>query len=435
LEKNLALRQREISLKESLQALKEARGMFLPTVSIEARYSRAGGGRNIEMPIGDLVNPLHTTLNQLLSMHGQNPVFPADIVNEQIPFLRKKEHDTKLRIIQPVFQPGIYYNFKIKKELTAMEKAKIRVFKRQLVSDIKTAYFNYLKAGEVKKLLKNTRGLLEENLHLNRSLFKNHKRTEEVVFRAEAELSQLDQQYEEARKNLRLATSYFNFLLDSPLDTPIDTPPGTGTANGSKLHFKEYQLEQLTASALNQRQEFKQLQGALKAAAHSTSLHKASVLPTVSAVFDYGFQGEKYKFSGKDDYWMGSLALSWNLFKGGRDKALKKQSIYRRQKLETRQLELQNQIRLQVREAHYNLEVAEKTVTTTAHMLKSRKETFSIVSKKYTQGMVPQIEYMKARNDLTGAGVNFIVAVYDYYTREAQLERASASYAFTGVLK
>jgi len=41
---NLALQQKEFSFEKSLQALREAKGMFLPTIGVEARYSAAGGG-------------------------------------------------------------------------------------------------------------------------------------------------------------------------------------------------------------------------------------------------------------------------------------------------------------------------------------------------------------------------------------------------------
>jgi outer membrane protein TolC len=47
LENNLALKQKEFSLKKSIKELHEARGKFLPSISIEGRYSRAGGGRTI----------------------------------------------------------------------------------------------------------------------------------------------------------------------------------------------------------------------------------------------------------------------------------------------------------------------------------------------------------------------------------------------------
>lgn len=420
LQNNLTMQQKEFSLQSSLQALREAKGMFLPSITIEARYTRAGGGRVIDMPIGDMLNPLHGTLNQLLMLHGFNPMYPTDISNEAIPFLRPSEHDTRVRIVQPLIQPGIYYNLKIKKDLNKIEKAKLAVFERQLTADIKTAYFTYLKAIKVNELLDNTRELLAENLRLSRSLFENHKVTEEVVFRSKAELSKLEQQQAEAEKNCRLAASYFNFLLNRSLDESIEIHAYDG-----KPVFKEYNIEKLIGRALAQRDEFRQIEGAVAAADHSIGLHTSSILPTLSAVLDYGYQGVEYSFTKDDDYWMGSLALNWNLFNGGRDRAKKKQAIYKKKGLHARREELEKQIELQVREAYRDLEVAKKAIESSEDTLKSNKEAFAIITKKYRQDMVPQIEYTKARNDFTAAAVGQIIAIYDYYIKEAQLEYTS----------
>ncbi len=423
-ENNLALKQQHLALEESLQALKEAKGMFLPSLSIEARYSRAGGGRTIEFPVGDLVNPMHTTLNQLMTAHGLPAAYPANVANETIPFLRKKEHDTKLRLVQPLFQPKIFFNYKIKKELNSIEKTKIAAFKRQLKADLETAYFNHLKTLKIKELLTSTRALLEENLKLNRSLFKNDKRTEEVVFRAEAELSKLDSREAEVDKSIRMSASYFNFLLNRSFDSAIDVP--TSSTLSPKPLFREYRLDQLVASALSHREEFRQVAGAVKAAGYEAKMYGASILPTVTGVLDYGFQGETYKFSGKEDYWMGSVVVSWNLYRGGQDRAARKRALARRMKMATARMELEGKIRLQVEEAYFNLRVARKAVVSAADVLKSRKETFHIISKKYEQGMVPQIEYMKARTDFTDAGITNIVARYDYKIKEANLIKISA---------
>jgi outer membrane protein len=424
LKSNLALKQQEFLLEKSLKALREAKGMFLPSISIEARYSRAGGGRYIDMPIGDLVNPLHQTLNQLLSLEGLPPAFPGNIPNQQIPFLRETEHETKLRLVQPVFQPALLYNRKIKRDLTGLERARLAVFKRQLVLDIKSAYFTYLKSVEVKKLLDNTRRLLTENLRISTSLFRNHKVTEEVVFRSKAELSKLEQQQAEAEKNNRLAAAYFNFLLNRPLDAEIriETAPENPAVT-------DYSLESLMAQALQHRGEFSQLKEAIAAAGHSVGLHRSSVLPTVTAVVDWGFQGEKYRLTGADDYWMGSLLFSWNLFRGGQDAAKKEQARYEKKRLQTQYRELENQIRLEVMEAYHQLQVARKALASSKDLERSQKEAFSIVSKKYEQGMVPQIEYLKAREDYTNAGIQHIIAIYDFFIREARLERASAGFS------
>ena len=79
LETNLALQQQEFSLEKSVEVLNEARGLYFPSIDIGARYTRAGGGRDITIPIGDLVNPIYRTLNQLLEAQGlpHRPFAPA----------------------------------------------------------------------------------------------------------------------------------------------------------------------------------------------------------------------------------------------------------------------------------------------------------------------------------------------------------------------
>ena len=427
LENNLALQQERFSLEKSLEALREAKGMMLPSISIEARYSRAGGGRTIDMPIGDLVNPIHKTLNQLLIAHGLSPLFPANIQNEVIPFLRKKEQDTKIRLVQPLFQPAIIYNIKIKKDMTAVEKARIETYKRQLIEDISSAYYTYLKTVQITTILKTTRKLLEENLAFCQSLYKNNAVTEEVVLRSKAELSNLETKEAENDKNRKMAASYFNFLINHPLDEEIRTIPISDSIPPLPF-FKAIDIPKETQNAIAHREEFVQLQGALNAISHSITLHKSSILPTISAVVDYGYQGETYRFAKDSDYWMGSLVLSWNIFRGGQDQARKNQAIYEQKQMQTKQMELEQQIRLQVRDAALAVEAAQKAVIATHDSLDSQEKAFFIISKKYRQDMILQIEFLKAQNDYTNAAVAYIIALYDYNIQVSQLERSSASF-------
>ena len=210
LENNLALQQKNFSLQQSIHALKEARGMFLPSISLDARYSRAGGGRIIDFPVGDIVNPMHQALNYLL---GQPALFPANLENVQTPFLREEEQETKIQLIQPIFQPDIYYNYKIRTKQKDIEQLGKKVFVRELVKDIKTAYYNYLKTTKIVHLFTETKKLVEENLEVSHKLLQANKVTHEVVFRAEAELSLIDQQKFAAENQQVLARSYFNFGL------------------------------------------------------------------------------------------------------------------------------------------------------------------------------------------------------------------------------
>src|SRR5687768_5586859 len=74
LSNNLVLKERNLSVQKGLIALQQARSLFLPTTWLEAQYTLAKGGRTIDIPVGDLMNPVYKTLNQLTGSDGFNPI-------------------------------------------------------------------------------------------------------------------------------------------------------------------------------------------------------------------------------------------------------------------------------------------------------------------------------------------------------------------------
>ncbi|MEE9431949.1 MAG: TolC family protein [Melioribacteraceae bacterium] len=415
IENNLSLKQKQFSLEQSVTELDEARGMFFPTIDIAARYSRAGGGRDIIFPVGDLFNPIYRTLNTFHST-----LFPTDLENEVIPFVREKEHDTKVSLILPIIQPALFYNYSIKSNLIEIKEAEKNVYVRSLISEIKISYFNYWKSKQVVNLYSNTIDLVKENLRVSKSLFRNDKVTVDVVHRAKAELSEVEQKQIEADRNVELAKSYFNFLLNKPLDSEIEK----SNNNEQSLVIKD--LPELEELAIINREEFSQLEVANKVAEKSKGLAQSNYYPGLVLAVDYGFQGEKYKFGKDDDYWMASLVLNWNLFNGFQDNAKAEKAELEAKKLSAQILEIKNRVKLQVREAYKNLIVAEKTIQSTKERLESYKNSFRILSRKFTEGMASQIEYLDARNKLTQAEVLAIIAQYDYKQKIAELEQIVA---------
>ncbi|MFC1799335.1 TolC family protein [Candidatus Eisenbacteria bacterium] len=421
LEDNLALRQRDFSLEKSRAQLREARGLFFPTVDINARYSRAGGGRTVDFPVGDLINPIHDALNQLIG----EPAFPGNLPNVSTPFLLEKEQETKLEILQPIFQPQIYYNYKINSNLVSVEEAGRDVFRQDLILEIKTAYYNYLKTVKFVELATETEALLQENLRISRSLFENQMVTREVVYRAQAELSELEQQKAEALKGRILAQSYFNFLLNRPLDTQVETeipaelPPGP-----------DADLAGLQNRALGKRYEVAQLERGIEAAGNGVRLSKSTYLPNLLFAFDYGYQGEDYRFGGEDDFWMGSLVLQWNLFSGLKRKAQTDQARAEENRLRAQMSELEQGIKLEVTEARQNLIVAHQAHEAALDRNESSAKSFEIVNRKFREGVSPQIEFLDARVTMTRAQVNLIVTTFDYHIRRARYERVVGIYSF-----
>lgn len=419
LENNLALQQKRLSYNKSLQALKEARGLFFPEISVNARYSVADGGRMIDIPVGDMMNPVYSTLNQILQEDRFSP-----INNEHIPFLRPTEQETKASLVQPIFNTLIWYNYQIKKGISEVESLDVDVYKRELVAEIKKAYYNYMKSLQLAALYDQTLEIVHENLRVNRSLFKNDKVTIEAIYRSEAEISGIEQKIAFAGKQVKLARSYFNFLLNRPLGHDILLSDSNARILPDKAlsHYQE--------KALQKREEIDQMNHYMQLASNQINLNKGNYYPVLMGAVDYGFQGEAYRFTDKDDYFMASLVMRWSLFNGTRKHAKLQQAKINQQMIGFQEHELVNQISLQVIEAYYDLIAAEKAIHAAQDRFESATKAFRIIDKKYNNGQVNLLAYLDARNAMTQAGIGKIMSEYDYHALYADFERVTGIYVF-----
>src|SRR5689334_8190874 len=67
LDSNLALKLQTFDLQKAKLDLERAKSMFYPQVGFSAQYTLASGGRTIDVPLGDLLNNVYSSLNQLTS--------------------------------------------------------------------------------------------------------------------------------------------------------------------------------------------------------------------------------------------------------------------------------------------------------------------------------------------------------------------------------
>jgi outer membrane protein len=419
LKNNLALKQKEVNYLKSTEVLKQARALFFPDISLNARYTAADGGRVIDFPVGTMLNPVYQSLNYLL---GQD-LFP-DISNMEFAFYRPTEHETKIRLAQPIVDTKIIYQQKINKELSRAVMADAGAYKRQLVAEIKSAYFNYLKTVKLLQLVDDTRELLLENIRVNESLFENNVVTIDNVYRSRAELSKLERQAAEARKNHEVARAYFNFLLNRPFETNIladiryDSVP------------QIWILDDLAEQAVHRREELETLRSYNRAAENNLSMNQMNKLPNLYAVVDYGFQGTHYEFNMKQDYLFASLIFRWDLFHGFQNKAkiaeARVEQVLRNSQLE----EAEKQIRLETIGAHYDMIASAESVEASQEELLSARNAFRVINRKYGEGQATLIEYIDARSTMTQAEMLLIISKYDFHIKYAELERVACMYPF-----
>ena len=146
----------QIRTKIQNEAVNQARGNYLPDVSFNASYTLAGGGRLIEVPAGDLVNPIYSALNDVVGSEQ----FPTNVANVNEQFLPNNFHETKVRLVQPILNTDIYYNYRIQTAQLSAQEARESAMRNKLIREIKVAYYNYLSAREQFAILTGTRSIL-----------------------------------------------------------------------------------------------------------------------------------------------------------------------------------------------------------------------------------------------------------------------------------
>jgi outer membrane protein len=418
LKSNLQLQQEELNYSKSVQNLRLAKSLFLPQLSANSSYTWSDGGRKITIPVGDLMNPVYSTLNQLTGTNS----FPQ-IENSSTQFLPNDFHDTKLRVIQPIFNPEIYFNYKAQKDLISYQQAQKNAYENELKFNIVSAYYQYLESEEVITILAETYTLLQQLLTLNRKLVANDKATKDVVLNAEYELDKVDQQLTEAKKNRAVSVSYFNFLLNRDLNALIEKDTTISTSK-----FEEYKLEELTNTALTNREEIKQAGYGMQAGDDLISLNKSSaLLPKISVVGDAGYQGTQYKFNDEQRYWLVQFSLSWDIFRGGEKRAKIQQAKIDYQITENKMAQLKKQIELQVIQSYHEMNAAKSAFITSRSGIKRSENFFQIIQAKYNEGQAIMLEYLDAENKLTTARMTQVINTYELLRREAALKKTIAN--------
>ena len=421
LRSNLALQSETLEVERAAAALAAARARLLPEVSLQARYTRAGGGREFTLPFGTALNPLYSTLNDLLAAQGQPASFPQ-VSDATVRFLRDEEQDTRIIARQPLYAPAIPAAVRAQRALLDATNFNRMALARGLRRDITIAYLDWLKARSSMEIVAASETLLLENLRVNTSLFENGKITEDQVLRARAELLEVEQQKREVENLATQAQSFFNFLLNRDLLAEIDpaAPPVSQSESRAAL-------EQLWSSALDRRPEIGQVEQLRRASEEQVRIARKQRWPTLSLALDGGVQGEEYRTGDGSNFGMASLVFTWRLFDGGGDRARVREARAVERQLVLRREEVAQQIRLEVQQAFDRLTTARDSLATAEARAGAARAAFRIASRKRDEGVINQVEFIDARSTLTSAELNFNLTRFEVLARRAELEYATSS--------
>lgn len=412
LKNNVVLQQKKISYEKAVYSLRSATSLFFPSVQLDASYVSGDGGRSIDIPVGDLLNPVYQTLNQLT---GTNAFPQIQNVSENL--FPDDFYDVKLRTTMPILNTDIIFNRQIESSQMQIKEYEVELYKRELVKEIKSAYFGYLSALEAVSIYSSAIDLAKEGKRINESLLKNGSGLPVYILRSESEIENLNALINEAETKSENAKRYFNFLLNRDLDSSIIVIAIEG------IDETIYD----SPGALERREELKMLNSLVDINESVLDLNKYFWIPKVSGFLDLGAQDSQWNYFKDSRYYVFGFQLNVPIFEGFRN----------RDKIDIADLELKNSVlELEKTTAQLNLSVSVsrnalsnsiQNYRSAQKQLSAAQGYYNLIIKGYQEGANSFIETVDARNQLRSAQLSVNINKYKVLITRAFYEFETAS--------
>lgn len=408
LNNNPALAQANFEVEAERQRLDNLRARFYPSLALQARASVAEGGRTIDFPAGDLLNPVYATLNAQAVANGQPARFPT-VQNQSIPLLRPTEQDTRLIVRGPIYEPMLDRQVQAQTEaIGAQEAARLQV-KEELVRDLQTAYWQYAQANARITILESSLRTLKENERINAVLYKAGETTLDAPKRAEAEALEIQLALRQAQTQALLAREYFNLLRYAPSESAVELPNEELTPDNIQTLLSELtpiKPGNTPAPALTR------LERSLAAQRAQLDASRAAYKPTLGYSIEGGYQGRDYSTGPNTGFASASVVLNWTLADAG----IRSSEVARNQAqldaLEARRRQVNRQLQLAKLQARENLLVSLDSIQVRMTQQAASEESLRINERKRDAGETTQVEFLSAEQSATRARLGLVTAVY-----------------------
>ncbi|WPR76929.1 TolC family protein [Algoriphagus sp. NG3] len=411
IENNLVLKEKNISTKHSILALKDAKSYFLPAIDFGASYNLATGGRTIDFPVGDLLNNVYSTLNELT----QSRQFPQ-LENVSENFLPNNFYDARIRVSMPLINPDLSYQKDIREKQVQVSEYDLAIYKATLIQDIKLAYFDYCTAHTAIDVIKSSKELVAQNLRDTQSLLESGSGLPASVLRAESEVENINALMIEAENRQKNAGYYLNFLLNRPLET--------------ELVFEEQTLDWKVIRSLTQeellssRPELLQLATLYSIKEIQLKSSQNFWIPRLNTFADLGSQAFNFEFSSQNTaYLFFGLNLSIPIFQGNRNRIQIQRSQLGLENIAIQQNLTENKLILDLKLAKNQLRTSEATYRSAEKKTESSGTYLRLVNRGFKEGTNSLIEFIDARNQYTQAELQKTITAYALLKAQATLER------------
>lgn len=333
--------------------------------------------------------------------------------------------DYGLTVRQPIYTAGKVRTAVNLAEESLREKSASRDSVRQQITfNVFRAFHDLLLAQANEEVVRENHRLRVKHLEQARNRFNNGVATEVDVLRSEVDVANMEPALIRAANQIRLARAALNNLIVVDLDTPTEIV--------GSLEYRPWPvggLEELQRRALAQRPELQAARHMVQEARLALSLAQAENKLSVDMEGHYGYAVRELKNSFNNDYSRWNITFNFKLpfVDSGRKAGLVMQASARVRAAEQRLAQLENNVRLEVKQAYDDMQSSAKAIEAARLSVEQAEKVLAMMQANYEYGAATTLDVSDSQTALTVAKNSRIGATYEYEMAKARLRLATGS--------
>jgi outer membrane protein len=365
-------------------------------------------------------------LNLSSSYTRVNEAAQAELGGQTIEFGKLNNYKAELGLITPLYAGG--------RDTTGIKLARLgikyseedfRSTKELITFLVSKAYYDVLLAQDMAETTRKSLELIKAHLDEVTKIYKQGLTADYDLLRAQVQVTNINTGYLQSVNQLQLARTSFINILGLPLEngeqelklTDKLIYESTGQLSEDKVQLVAFQNRaDLTQARLRVSMQRKNI-----------DLVKGEALPTFFLFSNVGRANPPQNImggSGWDSYWNIGAMFAMPVFEGGRIKGKITQERAALQQVQLMQKDIEEKIRLDVKQALLNLKNMEELVNSQKENVKQAEEGLRLARLGYEQGIRTQLEVLDTQMALDSARKNMSEALYAHMMARLMLDKA-----------
>ncbi|SFT00269.1 Outer membrane protein TolC [Zhouia amylolytica] len=395
-ERNMSLKISQYDYKGAQADYRQSNTLFLPNISIS--YTGMAT-TNPLMAFGAKLN------QEVLTQNDFNPVLLND--PDQV-----ENYATVIEVQQPLINLDGLYQRKAAKATMEAVNSQTKRTEDYLILEAEKAYMQLQLAYKAVAVIKKAQEAAEENLKIAQNSFRQGYLQKSDVLAVEVRVSEVQNQLQQAKSNVKNASDYLAFLMDEKTDE-IYIPKDSLVVNASIEQFKE---------ELNQeRADIKAMEFTTEAFKQNYKADKMAFLPSLNAFGSYELYDDEIFNAGANGYVFGAQ-LKWDILEGSSrfGKSQKSKALYEKSKLEYAQYVSQSE--LELNKIKRKLLDAKNKLELTYLALQQSEESLRIRTNRFEEGLEKTSDLLLSESKYAQKQLEYYQTVFEFNYTQSYLQ-------------